>query len=185
MTAWLLALSVAGAEPSLQQVLARAAAYVESFERELASLVGDERYVQEVKGFNDASGGLTTPMRTELRSRLLLVRNGRAGYVQYRDVYEVDGRAVGDRGEHFSHLFDGSATADERKRRMLEDSARFNIGDIMRTSNVPLLALEFLSAANQWRFSFKRSKNAQAPIGEAGETPPGTFRVSTDVWVLQ
>jgi hypothetical protein len=185
MMAWLLALSVAAAEPSLQQVLARAAAYVASFERELAGLVGDEHYVQEVKGVNTGDGNLTTPTRTELRSHLLLVRNGRSGYVQYRDVYEVDGRAIGDRGEHFSRLFDGSATADERKRRMLEDSARFNIGDIMRTSNLPLLALEFLSAANQWRFSFKRSSNVQAPIGDAGETPPATFRVSTDVWVLQ
>ena len=185
MMTWLLALSVAAAEPSLQQVLARAAAYVESFERELAGLVGDERYVQEVKAFSPGGGSLTTPMRTELQSHLLLVRNGRSGYVQYRDVYEVDGRAVGDRAEHFSRLFDGSATADERKRRMLEDSARFNIGDILRTSNVPLLALEFLSAGNQWRFSFKRAKNVPPPIGEAGETPPGTFRLSTDVWVLQ
>jgi len=198
-----IALSMAAVEPSLKEVLSRAATYVESFERELAGLVGEEIYVQEVRGFDkrdcpkstyagtyqatlNCGSNLLIAMRTELRSHLLLVRNGRSGYVQYRDVYDVDGRSVGDRVERFASIFsDPSATADERKRRMLEDNSRFNIGDVIRTSNVPLLALEFLARDNQWRFSFRRGKNAIARIGDPGEVPPGTFRLSTDVWVIE
>ncbi len=203
MTALVIVLMTAGFAPTLQQVLARAAAYVQEFERQLSALAGEEIYVQEVRGFNKAdcpsgtfagtyqstmncSSNLLIAMRTELRSNLLLIRNGRSGYVQYRDVFEVDGRTVRDRAERFSRLFaDPSASADEQKRRMLEDNARFNIGDIVRTSNIPLLALEFLSSENQWRFSFKRTRNATVQVGNPGETPPGTFRLSTDVWVLE
>jgi hypothetical protein len=31
---------------------------------------------------------------------------------------------------------------------------------------------------------FRRGKNAIARIGDPGEVPPGTFRLSTDVWVI-
>lgn len=203
MTALVLALGIAAAEPTLKDVLARAAAYVAAFERRLSGLISDEFYVQNVSGNNkggcppgtyagtyqatlNCSGGLVNAMRTELHSHLLLIRNGRAGYVQYRDVFEVDGRTVGDRAERFSRLFnEPSASAEAQKRRILEESARFNIGDIYREMNVPLLALEFLSEQNQWRFSFKRTKNSEARVGDPGETPPGTFRVATDVWVIE
>ena len=181
MIALLFALGIGAAEPTLQEVLSRAAAYVESFQRKLSGLVGEETYIQE------ASRGaqLTNAMRTELRSHLLLVRNGRSGYLQYRDVFEVDGRAVGDRAERFTRLFgDTSASADAQKRRILEESARFNIGDVYREMNVPLLALQFLSTDNQWRFRFKRTNDAAVRIENTSETP-GTFRVSTDVWVVE
>jgi hypothetical protein len=203
MTALVLALGVAVAEPTLPQVLERAAVYVQSFARQLSALAGEETYIQEVRGFEkrgcpagtfaatyqstmNCSASLVNPMRTELHSHLLLVRSGRSRYVQYRDVYEVDGKAVGDRAERFTGLFhDSSATAEEQRQRIMDESARYNIGDIARTMNVPLVALEFLSSGRQWRFSFKRSKDATARIGDSGETPPGTFRVATDVWVLE
>jgi len=203
MIALLLALGIGAAEPSLQEVLARAAAYVESFQRQLSGLVGEETYIQEANRFNNTRGcpqgtvapadqaaancgpQLTNAMRTELRSHLLLVRNGRSGYLQYRDVFEVDGQTVGDRAERFTRLFsDRSASADAQKRRILEESARFNIGDVYREMNVPLLALQFLSTDNQWRFRFKRTKDAAVRIENTTETP-GTFRVSTDVWVVE
>lgn len=199
---WLVAFGQTDA-PRLEQVLARAAAYVEEFERQLSGIVGDEDYVQNVQAFakrgcpaDTYSGSyqatlncgsqLQNTMRTELRSSLLLIRNGRAGYVQYRDVFEADGRPIRDRAERFSRLFDHpSADAEEQKRRILEENARFNIGDLLRTMNVPLLALEFLSKEHQWRFRFKRTKDTTARIGNAGETPPGTFRIATDVWVVE
>jgi hypothetical protein len=213
MTAAVLALAVttaagftearAAESPTLKTVLARAAAYVASFQRTLSGIVGEEAYVQLAHAYAkrgcgsgtpagtyqatlNCGGQLVVPMRTELRSHLLLVRNGRSGYVQYRDVFEVDGRAIRDRVERLADLVnDPSADAEARKRRILEANARFNIGDLLRTMNVPLLALEFLTGQNQWRFSFKRSKNATARIGAPGETPPGTFRVSTDLWVIE
>lgn len=175
------ALGATAAEPKLSDVLARAAAYVDSFERRLSRLAAEETYVQEATG-----GRLLNPMRTELHSHLLLVRSGRSGYVQYRDVFDVDGRVVGDRAERFTRLFnDDSPSADAQRRRILEESARFNIGDVYREMNIPLVALQFLSNAQQWRFAFKRTKDATARIGDRGETPPGTFRLSTDVWVVE
>jgi len=203
MIAFAIAFATATSQPMLGQVLRRAAAYVEQFEQRLAGLIGDETYVQEVSGYNkrdcpsgthagtyqatlNCSSALVNGMRTELRSHLLLVRNGRSGYLQYRDVFEVDGKAVGDRDERFSRLFNQpSGSSEEQKRRILEESARYNIGDIYREMNVPLLALDFLSERNQWRFAFKRTTDATPRIGDAGETPPGTFRLSTEIWVIE
>lgn len=203
MIALVFALGVTAAEPTLKEVLARAAVYVESFEAQLSALAGEETYVQEVSAYDKGgcpsgssagtyqatmgcTGRLVNAMRTELHSHLLLVRNG-PGYLQYRDVFEVDGRVVGDRAERFTRLFgDRSITTDEQKRRILADSARFNIGDVYREMNIPLLAMQFLSAENQWRFSFKRTKNTDANVGKDGDTtPPGTFRIATNVWVLE
>ena len=94
MIALAVALSMAAAEPTLKEVLSRAASYVESFERELAGLVGEETYVQEVRGFDkrdcpkstyagtyqatlNCGSNLLIAMRTELRSHLLLTENDR------------------------------------------------------------------------------------------------------------
>jgi len=57
----------------LDDVLARAGAYVIEFERQFSGIVAEERYVQEVKRFGRSSM-LISPMRRELRSDLLLVR---------------------------------------------------------------------------------------------------------------
>ena len=172
----LVLLATTASLPTLDQVLARAGAYVMSFARELAGIVGEEHYVQEA-----------TAERTELRSDLLLVRVGGAlGYEQYRDVFEVDGRPVRDRAERISALLNAPAgSADDLRRRIIDENARFNIGDIMRTMNVPLLVLEFLAPKNQYRFKFKRVTDRVPRTFTRESTPTAAFRVSTEVWVVE
>jgi hypothetical protein len=99
-------------------------------------------------------------MRSQLRSDLLLVKAGAAGdWLQYRDVFEVDGQPVRDRTDRLTRLFlDPSASSAGQIARIRDESARYNIGDILRNLNVPTFALTFLVPANQPRFKFRRTK---------------------------
>jgi hypothetical protein len=186
--------------PSLQEVLQRAAAYVARFERAFAGIVAEEHYVQDAqppsrkqsncgptKGAG-CSDSPATPQHVDLRSYLLLVNpGGRGGWTQYRDVFQVNGEPVRDRSERLSALFRSpSASSSEQLARIIDESARYNIGDVMRNINTPLFALQALRADMQWRFRFSRSTRPAAPATVASEPAvPGEFRVSTEVWTVE
>ena len=75
----------------------------------------------------------------------------------FRDVFEVDGRRVRDRDRRLQLLFQHpSADALVQARRIVEESAHYNIGGAERTINFPTLPLVFLHLRNQSRFSFVR-----------------------------
>ena len=77
------------------------------------------------------------------------------GFVQFRDVFEVDGGAVRDRSERLVKLFmNPSAAAKNRAAEIMRESARYNIGSIERNINVPVLALSFMHPRYQPRFKF-------------------------------
>jgi hypothetical protein len=77
----------------------------------------------------------------------------------FRDVFEVDGKAVRDRDGRLMALFARpSATSDEQAARIAQESARYNIGLARRTINTPVLALLFLQPSIQSRFRFKLGK---------------------------
>jgi hypothetical protein len=167
---------------TLAAVLQHAGAYVAEFERRLAGIVAQETYVQTTE-----SQHMPVPVRTELQSDLLLVRPVGAGdWVQFRDVFEVDGRPVRDRTERLTHLFiEPTDTGPAQLGRLLNESARYNVGDIFRNVNTPLFALKVLEPANQPRFRFKAARD-ETPRRLAGsERVPGAFRVSTEVWVVE
>ena len=48
---------------------------------------------------------------------------------------------------------------------ILRDSARFNIGDVVRNINTPTLALLFLRSDYRLRFEFTRSRNQSPSLG--------------------
>lgn len=172
---------------TLKEVLSRAGAYVTEFERRFSGLIAEEQYVQEVMRFGRGPGHLVNPMRIELRSDLLLVRGEPAArWVQYRDVFEVDGAAVRDRRQRLTEvLTEGRASRDAQLRSILAESARYNIGDIERNINVPLLALQFLEPANQWRFRFTRAKERTPSVAAAMPSPSSAFRVTVEMWAIQ
>ena len=189
-------------EPALDLVLDRAGAYVVEFQRQFSGIVAEERYLQEVKAVGrrspcDASGmpvarrvcqeQLAYPVRSELRSDLLLVKTGAADeWMEYRDVFEVDGQPVRDRTDRLTRLFlDPSASSAGQIARILDESARHNIGDVQRNVNVPILALTFLLPANQPRFKFKRTKERMPTTVGAVSDAQGVFRVTTEVWAVQ
>jgi hypothetical protein len=181
-------------EPTLRDVLRLAGQYVTTFQGELAGMVAEEHCVQDVTG-----GGMPVGVRggtlgvipdpqsvhREFRSDLLLIRtDGRDGYVQYRDVFEVDGDPVRDRDERLLDLFirqDPSARSTAA--RLMAESSRFNIGSVDRNINVPVFPLRFLEPENQPRFKFsgKMVSGASAPKG-AGHAD---FSTSAEVWVVE
>jgi len=154
------AIPASAQEPSLTDVLARAGTYVVSFQRELSGVVSEETYVQDVRG-PTGLGRMPTLMPThrELKSDLLLVKPAGADHwLQFRDVFEVDGKPVRDRNERLMQLFvSPSSSSAKQVERILNESTRYNIGNLQRTVNAPVLALVILDPANQPRFEFKRT----------------------------
>jgi len=124
--------------------------------------------------------GLPTARHRELKSDLLLVRPvGADRWVQFRDVFEVDGRPVRDRNQRLMKLFvtPSSATANQAEQIALE-SSRYNIGNLQRTVNLPVLALAVLEPRGQPRFVFKRiEKGGQVPVRSAAAA-------AKTVWVI-
>jgi hypothetical protein len=187
--AWMSAPAAAADEPALAAVLERAAAYVADFHRQLSSIVAEERYVQDVypaagrdAGRRDGGGG---PVHRELKSDLLLLKPaGGDAWMTFRDVFEVNGEPVRDRTERLSQLFlRRTPSTDAMIRRILDESSRYNIGDIRRNVNTPTYPLLFLEAANHFRFKFKRTTDRR-PRTEPHAAPGGAFHVSTEVWVI-
>jgi hypothetical protein len=80
------------------------------------------------------------------RSDVLLLRApAQDAWLSFRDVFEVDGRAVRDREQRFDRLFrtPTSQLATDAGR-IANESARFNLGRVTRNINSPTTALVFL-----------------------------------------
>ena len=153
--------------PPLALVLSRAATYVETFADRVSGFVTAEAYLQEVfpamNRFGVRPGGArpyTGPVRRELRSDLLLVRPvGADGWMQFRDVTEVDGKKLKDRNDRLAQLFLApSKSTAAQSRKIMDESSRYNIGDIERNINLPVLALTVLDRRMQPGFEFALDK---------------------------
>jgi len=133
----------------LAEVLKSAARYVTEYERSFSVIVARERYQQRAL----TGGRIET---RDLRSEVALVALDDANWILFRDVYEVDGRAMNDRRDRLTELFlKPAADLGQQARRILEESARHNLGPITRTLNTPTQALEFIRAESQFRSSFR------------------------------
>jgi hypothetical protein len=174
-------------EPTIEAVLASAGEYVMRYQRDFAGIVAEETYAQDSRlgGRFDKHGQLRSrgSKHRELKSDLLLVRpEGADGWIQFRDVFEVDGREVRDRTDRLAKLFlQPSASTARQVGKIMEESARYNVGTIVRNVNVPVLALRVLLPQNQHRFLFNHvevSDNSRAAGTWAidyREVAPGTM----------
>jgi hypothetical protein len=175
-------------EPSLEVVLARAATYVADYSKRLAGIVAEEHYRQNVQTTTRA--GRTARQFRELRSDLLLVKPGGADvWMQFRDVFEVDRKPIRDRDQRLYKLFVDAPAADARGQleAIQAESARYNIGPVTRTINMPILAMLFFERTVQPGVTFTRAKagNVKRFSGLANaedvwqidyrETMPGTI----------
>lgn len=181
---------VVAQEPPLSAVLARAASYVADFERQLSGIVAEESYVQNATRVRPMIGTRfprQEAQHRELKSDLLLVRPAGADrYIEFRDVFEVDGTRVRDRQERLTALFlAGSSSADQQMELIVKESARYNIGNIERTINMPTLPLSFLTRDMQPRFKFTRAPDSKPSVARAETSgAPPNFTVSTEMWVI-
>ncbi len=144
------------AQDGVRAVVDRASAYVTDYRAKLAMVVAQERYDQEVRYLAPPGSRMQDVVdRVTLQSDFLLVRNTDGTLMPFRDVFERNGSAVRDREERLTALLlDNSASSLERADRIAAESARYNLGNINRTVNVPTLALEFLTAAHRDRLDF-------------------------------
>jgi hypothetical protein len=176
--------------PALDEVLRRTANYVAQFRKQLSGIVSEETYLQEIADTSRSNNGFGTKRTRTLKSDLLLVRPGDAdGYVELRDVFSVDGNPVRDRTPRLETLFgDGSNSATNSIGGIIAESAKYNIGSVIRNINTPLMALTFLDAVNQPRFKFKHVDKTKPVLrnekGEAIVDAP-VFRVSTEMWTIE
>lgn len=165
----------------LEALVERVGAYVERFQSEMEAAVLDEAYVQLLRqpccresrnpGADpalawDGTGAAALPKgliaRRQLRSEVLLVRVAGGLRMGYRDVFEVDGKAVQDRNERLRKLFlSGSEESALALGRIATESARFNLGEMQRTTNLPTLPLLYLASAMHPRLYFSRGGEAE------------------------
>jgi VWFA-related protein len=151
------------------EIMRRVAAYVERYGEAASVLVGVETYAQksdEVRQRVTVGRGrgvgpaAPTPVVTSARtltSELALVRNAAAigGWAAFRDVTQVDGKPVTDRGSRLHDLFETGAPDLNAAKRIDVENARYNIGPVKRTFNVPTATLFFFTPANLHRFAFR------------------------------
>ena len=166
--------------PAAPALLAKAAAYMVRFNDTFTSVVAEERYVQQASGRSALSGSgrgssasVVGGQRRELVSDFLLVRLPEIGrWVPLRDVFEVDGKPVRGREERLLKLLTSPTNSSlVLAQAIVQESARFNIGEVERTINMPLLALGFLEPRQQSRFEFTVEK-------EDGAVRPGAWMVA-------
>jgi hypothetical protein len=156
---------------TLERLLERAGAYVVEFEKRFSNVVTEERYIQEsTDARNNLPSSRTAPLTTggtqpnirrrELKSDFLLVKLAMTDeWLPFRDVFEVDKHRVRDREDRLSKLFlrpTGSTL--EQARQIMEESARYNIGNVQRTINLPVFALAVLRPAMQPRVQFSKAR---------------------------
>jgi hypothetical protein len=144
-------------QPALDVVLARAAAYVADYQKRLQGIVAEEVYIQNLMTPSRGRSRFNRDGR-QLRSDVLLVKlAGDDRWMQFRDVFEVDHRPVRDRDQRLAKLFiDAKEDARAHAQTIQNESARYNLGPVLRTINIPIMALLFFEKANQPGLEFKQ-----------------------------
>jgi VWFA-related protein len=145
----------ASVAPDLAPILERAGRYVTAYQKAFSDLVAEEDYRQDLSA---PTGRFSRRSRAEM---IFVSLPGPIPWAAFRDVYEVDGKKVRDREARLERLFrdspDGAVAAASRARAILDESARYNLGPVRRTLNVPTFALLVLHPDHQHRFSFARA----------------------------
>jgi formylglycine-generating enzyme required for sulfatase activity len=162
--------------PALDDLLNRAAWYLDYFIDQFENVVAEESYVQDAStplpSYSPIGGRggsiLPGPSAAELgrarhrdlRSDFLLVKSpDTLALVAFRDVISVDGVAVRDRQQRLAKLFlDAPADTMTQAQRIGDEGARYNLGNMRSTLGNPVLGLGVLQFSYQSRFKFSLGK---------------------------
>ena len=152
-------------DTSLPALLDRLGRYVDQYEQDLAVVVSEELYHQDVTTLNGMFGD-----KRALRSDLAITKVGDVGWIAWRDVFEVDGKPVHDRDDRLTKLIlKPTGDSKEQMNKLVAESARLNVGWVNRNINVPTMVLQFAKVAEQHRSEFKRGATLQIGDIEARE----------------
>ena len=186
-------------KPSIRTVRA----YAAQWQAELAAVVAEEHYEQTSVEWPRGRAMPRGPRRVATRrllSDVLLVRAANTHtWLMFRDVLEVDGKAVRDRQSRFAALFarpDADLVASAR--RIADETARYNLGRLTRNINTPATTLVFLddtmgastkwkgprpvrlNGAAAWEFTFEQMRAPFVLATPDGRPQPATGRISVD-----
>lgn len=206
MKLYLAALLLLGLQgnPPVETVVQRASRYVDTYMKDLGSIVGEEVYVQE------ATWGDLDLRRRPLRSQrartmvsdFLALPVGDQ-YVGVRHVRKVDDVPLDPLyRSYWRESFDES-TAEGRdglQKALTFESTRYNIGDFNRSTNLPTFPLEILDPANLSLFTFKKDgeekifnvltwkvkfndRNRNTIIMASGIGPNDRYSISGTLWI--
>ncbi|HYE87994.1 MAG TPA: hypothetical protein VEA16_16640 [Vicinamibacterales bacterium] len=189
---WMVSGGALAQDPPLEALLGRAAAYVAEYQKRLRGVVAEETYRQNLTSVT--RGGVSGRTRTnrehrELRSDVLLVKlPSNEQWLQFRDVFEVDRQPVRDRDQRLYKLFlNAKADVQQQADTIQQESARYNLGPLLRTINIPTMALLFFQKEIQPDITFeleepgnvRRLDSMAAPVAirviKFKETKPGTM----------
>lgn len=151
----------------LETLLERLGTYIDTYERDLSAVVSEEHYTQETTG-----GSSLWPSSRILRSEFLLTKASAdsAEWVAFRDVFEVDGKPVQDRSDRLVQLFlKPSGDAFAQVNRIVAESAKYNLGWVTRTINVPTMMFAFGKTQQQHRSQFRRGGRTKVGDVDARE----------------
>ena len=160
---------------SLELLLGRGGWYVLDFIEKFSNVVSEETYIQDssvpmqsaalpnLPGLPRVPGGASgpaVPRYRNLKADFLLVSVSSAqNWVPFRDVFEVDGQPIRDRDSRLAKLFlKPSEKTVEQVNRIQDESARYNLGNMRRTINNPVLGIVILQADFQPRFRYSLGK---------------------------
>jgi hypothetical protein len=147
---------------STRAAVARATAYVATYQQQLTSVVADEEYTQEILAQTPLDPRM--PRARRLRSEVFFVFEAvDRQWMAIRDPILVDGRPVRDRPSARA-AFEAMAPADVR-RRFSQLNAYWNIGKTTRNFNEPTLGILVLDREHVSRFSFDRRRVDRLPGG--------------------
>lgn len=135
--------------------IASVRAFAQQYQRDAPSLVAFEEYVQNATARTGRAEHQVTT------AELVMVRlQSAASWITFRDVLTVNKRPVRDREERLLKLLQSpEANALAQARRIAQESARYNLGRITRTMNVPDMALEYLQPRHAARIRFETLRN--------------------------
>jgi hypothetical protein len=145
------ALLAGAAEPDdaqLSKLLFAVAQYVERYEPQLSSMVAEEDYQQTIRRWREREEQRT------ISDFLFLKLPGSVNWVGFRDVYSVDGEPLRERKDRFHEILQRGGDVERQAAELAAESARLNIGSVVRSINVPTLVLGWLAHVPQGRFEF-------------------------------
>jgi hypothetical protein len=157
-------------EVTLGLTLLRGGVYIAEFLQKFSNVVSEETYTQDsssplqsaavpnIRGLGNPNNFTVGVRFRVLKSDFLLVSvNGSP--IPFRDVFNIDGQPVRDRDSRLAKLFlSPSEKTMEQIKRIQDESARYNIGNMRRTINSPVLALVVLQSEFQERFRYTLGK---------------------------
>lgn len=151
----------APAPDTLDAVLSRIGAYVAGYGARASLVVSVEKYTQSI-----ALEGVDKPAKPrQLVAEFALVKTGDGAWVGFRDVVEVDGKSISDRRDRLVSLMTNASADVSEVTRIANESARFNVGPVVRNFNTPTTTLMLFTPANLARFAFTH-KGAKTIDGE-------------------